>query len=925
MATTASSTPTQTVQYNYGFAPEVAPYAQDLLGMGAAASYTYAKDASGNVIRSPQVDASGNPILDSNGKPLPGMPQISGFQPYQQYQGDQVAQFSPLQQQSFAGAQNMQAAPQLNAASQLSGAAGLGALNTNYNYQPGSFTNAGTAQQYMNPYLMNALAPQLAIQQQLQGAAQQTQNAQAAQAGAFGGSRAGVQAAATGLNNQLANQNLIGKGYYDAFNNAQSQFNTENQLGTQNAQFGAGLGLQGLQTANAAAQNLAGIGNQQYTQNMGINALQNQYGTQQQQQMQNVLNTQYQNFVNQMNYPYQQLAFMSNLVNKVPMSQTSSSTYQSPASQLGQLAGLGIGAASVLSKAGGGSVSSYKDGGHIKGYSGEDDESLVNDRQIQPLFYASDNPIGMAYKAGVDIPVGRNSNLITGIGGSHMQGPNFKMDEHSGRHIGFGTDVGSGRLSFNHYENPTTRYRENRINYNMAFADGDLVTDPTESKLQGMMRHLSLQQLERIIQAPTMPGEQQAAEEELQSRQLIESQVPVTAAQPPQQGMMYREGGPVAFADEGAVEDKQAQKDRAAMLDTLKRMGAAGYDVLTAPGRGVAGAFESAVTRPARALGIPIPYLPESFYGGNRESMTPYYDKLRAEDAAASSNKTSSYNFPVGNAGRGNVNPPTVSASPVESKPRVSDHPTVQGAHDAAMAHGFSTDDFTKSYKDMLKELREGDVEANKGLTDLITAYGKQAEETKADSVRKAMQDFGFKMAQEASRTGVARAPGFGGVIQSAAAAAPAITESMNASEKAAQDMDKNRLEMQIAQTRYATSLKKGDQQAALGYATQLRQLQMQQAQLAEMHNFHNQQIELSKARVAASTNSLQNTMMRTKAGLATNALKQADKAWSDPLQRMQLEKQGYTHQSYGKELYNNMWSQTMPQLEYMGTLDRGE
>jgi len=77
----ATSNPTQTVQYNYGFAPEVAPYAQDLLGMGAAATYTYKTDANGNPITTPQLDSNGNPILDSNGKPLPGMPEISGFQP----------------------------------------------------------------------------------------------------------------------------------------------------------------------------------------------------------------------------------------------------------------------------------------------------------------------------------------------------------------------------------------------------------------------------------------------------------------------------------------------------------------------------------------------------------------------------------------------------------------------------------------------------------------------------------------------------------------------------------------------------------------------------------------------------------------------------------------------------------------------------
>lgn len=104
-------------------------------------------------------------------------------------------------------------------------------------------------------------------------------------------------------------------------------------------------------------------------------------------------------------------------------------------------------------------------------------------------------------------------------------------------------------------------------------------------------------------------------------------------------------GGIVAFAgpDGSVVKDKkqtlddkeqrekeQRERDREAMF-AYRKLKAAGMDVLTLPGRGIAGAFEYGVTRPLRALGVDLPYLPEDFYGGDRSSMTPYMDRLQQE------------------------------------------------------------------------------------------------------------------------------------------------------------------------------------------------------------------------------------------------------------------------------------------------------
>lgn len=98
----------------------------------------------------------------------------------------------------------------------------------------------------------------------------------------------------------------------------------------------------------------------------------------------------------------------------------------------------------------------------------------------------------------------------------------------------------------------------------------------------------------------------------------------------------YAGGGIVAFADnEGetvgeAARKRQMEEDRASILGGLKKFGAAAADVLTMPARGIAGAVDTAIIRPARAItGADIPYI-----GGEyTESMTPFYDKyVRGRD-----------------------------------------------------------------------------------------------------------------------------------------------------------------------------------------------------------------------------------------------------------------------------------------------------
>jgi hypothetical protein len=286
--------------------------------------------------------------------------------PYQQYMGERQAQFSPLQQMSYDNAALMQTAPQLQDATAMAGSAGLGALNTGYTYNPfqtKSFTSPGMAESYMSPYMKNVVERQQADARRQGDIAGQIQDAQAARSGAFGGS--GNMLMRSQARNNLARQqgDIFAQGQQAAYTQGMGQFNQEQgatqaaaNLNAQQGQFGAGLGLQGLQTALTGANALGNLGNTQYQQNMGINQMQNQYGLQQQQQSQNILNNQYQDFLNYQNAPYKQMGFMSDILRGLPLTQQSATMYQTPPSLGSQLIGAGTAAAGFAMRAKGGSV-----------------------------------------------------------------------------------------------------------------------------------------------------------------------------------------------------------------------------------------------------------------------------------------------------------------------------------------------------------------------------------------------------------------------------------------------------------------------------------------------------------------------------------------------------------------------------------------
>ena len=320
-------------------------------------------------------DANGNQTLNSAYDPMTAMAAAAGK--------SSVADFTGLQNQSFNTAGNMQVPGQYGQASGLTGTAAQGNLGTaadagqygQAGYNAGmsygqNATNPNAVAAYMNPYLQNTLAPSMQLLNQQYGM-QQTQNQGAqTQAGAFGGSRGTLQNSLNQQNQMLAQNQLVGNAYNQAYNTANTNMQNSASLGMQGAQAGlSGIAAQqaGYNNAANAGTNMANIAGQQLGAQQSIAGLQNAYGAQQQQQAQNVINQGAQNYSTMQAYPMQQLQQLEGLYTGVPTS-TTTQNYQAPPNTLSTAAGLGLAGAGLMS---GNSSSTTpakaKAGGRIKG------------------------------------------------------------------------------------------------------------------------------------------------------------------------------------------------------------------------------------------------------------------------------------------------------------------------------------------------------------------------------------------------------------------------------------------------------------------------------------------------------------------------------------------------------------------------------
>lgn len=223
--------------------------------------------------------------------------------PYQAYMGPLTAGASNLQQQAFQGVAGL-ALPQ-----------NMGAFN------PQSFTAEGTAQQYMNPYLMASLNPQL---DEARRQAQITRLGDAGRltkAGAYGGSRQAIMESELNRNLMSKMADITGQGYKTAYDVGQQQFNTEQQR-QQEAQNQANQ--YGLSALTKQAE-LGGV--QRGIEGEGIAADLAQ-------------------FREERDYPFKQVQYQQSLLQGMPLA-TQSYSYQQP-STVSNIAGTAGGLTSLL-------------------------------------------------------------------------------------------------------------------------------------------------------------------------------------------------------------------------------------------------------------------------------------------------------------------------------------------------------------------------------------------------------------------------------------------------------------------------------------------------------------------------------------------------------------------------------------------------
>ena len=304
-----------------------------------------------------------------------------------QLPAQQVAAFQPLQQTVFDRAQAEGGIggyqPYLTTGAATLGT-GLGTLGTGLGtlgqapsaIQAAQATIPGTAglfapsdlSAYMNPYQQSVIDTTMAELNRQGDIARNQLGAQGVGAGAYGGSRFGIQGAELDRNLQDARARALAQlnqqNYGQALQTAQTAYEQQQQRQQQQSQLYGGIaqlygGLAGQQAGIGAQQagigmQQAGIGGQQlgagqFAQQAGLRDLTatQQLGQQQQALQQSILDAERGNLQRQLYEPYSRLSYLSDIYKGAPSTQTSLGSMTAPTppqpSMLQQLGSFGTG------------------------------------------------------------------------------------------------------------------------------------------------------------------------------------------------------------------------------------------------------------------------------------------------------------------------------------------------------------------------------------------------------------------------------------------------------------------------------------------------------------------------------------------------------------------------------------------------------
>lgn len=207
-------------------------------------------------------------------KELMARTQEESIQPYQPYEGDRIAGFTPTQEQVQQQVLGMERPEALGQAEALMGQVGQQAAGMDYTptqfgtdyqaspygtgYQAGQFDpgyeagtfDAETAERYMDPYMRQVIESQKREAAQEFGRSRAGTAAEAVQAGAFGGGRFGVREAEMESEYLDRLADIEATGMQTAYQQAREQFGAEQSMQQQAGQ----MGLSAQQQEEAARQ-----------------------------------------------------------------------------------------------------------------------------------------------------------------------------------------------------------------------------------------------------------------------------------------------------------------------------------------------------------------------------------------------------------------------------------------------------------------------------------------------------------------------------------------------------------------------------------------------------------------------------------------------------------------------------------------------
>jgi hypothetical protein len=252
--------------------------------------------------------------------------------------------------------------------------------------------------------------------------------------------------------------------------------------------------------------------------------------------------------------------------------------------------------------------------------------------------------------------------------------------------------------------------------------------------------------------------------------------------------------------------------------------------------------------------------------------------------------------------------------------------PSPNEARRAAEGMGVKAEDFDSIYKRVLGDLSKGNADIIKSIRELTEEQVGEAKNIKAEGGRKALMNFGFNMAAEASRPGQPGNKGFAGLLRSAAAASPSYAASLADTDKMARESQRLANQMQVEMVKYQVALDKNDKSTAVQAAHNIMSTKIQQQQVNNayehskaMEKLEGQKIGMMGQRYAAMQGNNSFKIANLNAKAIEMGKRQADSDYKNNINLMtdknmtpaKLAKQ-YSEQYYA-QLLRSMASPLMP------------